>query len=239
MLAWLRRGEQVEAAPRRSRLTRDLIARSFQGAMQRRHTGPRPPLKNLNDVLVCIEDACAHAETVSCRAILDEIGQRSFGAVLLLPALVVVSPLSGIIGLPTMAAALIIAISAQMLLGRKEFWVPVAVSNRSMPCMRLHQALRFLRPVARATDWLLRPRMSAVTQGAGTRAIAACCILLALLIPPLELVPFASTLVAGVVTLFGLALLSNDGAVALVAYVLTALALGAAASLLLAPPAIL
>jgi len=158
--------------------------------------------------------------------------------VLLLPALVVVSPLSGIIGLPTVAAALIIAISAQMLLGRKEFWVPEAVSGRTMPCRRLHQALRFLRPVARVTDWLLRPRMGGATQGAGTRVIAACCILLALLIPPLELVPFASTLVAGVVTLFGLALLANDGVMALVAYALTALALGSAAWLLLAPPAV-
>ena len=54
--------------------------------------------------------------------------------------------------------------------------------------------------------------------GPASRAIAAACILLALTIPPLEMLPFASTLIAAVISLFGLALLANDGAMAVLGY---------------------
>ena len=226
-----------EAPPRqtdsKSRLSRDLIARAFQGAMQRRRTRPRPPPARMKDILTCVEDACGEAETVTCRAILDQIGQRSFGAVLLLPALVVVSPLSGIIGLPSTAAAIILMICVQMLLGRKEAWVPRAVTSRSMSCRRVQKALGFLRPMARFTDRLLRPRLRILTEGAGTRCVAFACILLAVMMPPLELVPFATSLLAAVITLFGLALVANDGLMAVLGYALTLAALGSAGYLLL------
>ncbi|MFC7609766.1 exopolysaccharide biosynthesis protein [Teichococcus aestuarii] len=94
---------------------------------------------NLGGLLDCIEEACANAETVSGQAILNQIGQRSFGALLLLPAIIVVSPLSGIIFLPTVMTVIIVAICGQMLLGRREFWVPRAVTGRSVPCRRVHR----------------------------------------------------------------------------------------------------
>ncbi|MDJ0389384.1 exopolysaccharide biosynthesis protein [Roseomonas sp. E05] len=233
MVAWPGREAPPDTRQPRSRLSRDLIARTFEGTMRRRRTRPRPPPSRLKDILTCVEEACGEAETVSCRAILDQIGQRSFGAVLLLPALVVVSPLSGIIGLPTGAATLIVLICGQMLLGRKEAWVPRAVTTRSMRCQRVQKAVRFLRPFSRLTDRILRARLRGVTEGAGTRCIALACILLALMMPPLELVPFATSLIAAVITLFGLALVANDGLMALIAYALTAAALAGAGSVIL------
>lgn len=218
---------------RRPGLSRDLIARAFQGTMRRRPTAPRPPPCNLGGLLDCIEEACAHAETVSGQAILNEIGQRSFGALLLLPAIIVVSPLSGIIGLPTAMAVIIVAICGQMLLGRREFWVPRAVTGRSVPCRRVHQALRFLRPPARLVDRVLKPRLILLTQGIGTRLIALACLLLALLMPPMEMVPFTTSIVAGVISVFALALASNDGLMALLGYGLSLALAGSLAGLFL------
>jgi hypothetical protein len=53
-----------------------------------------------------------------------------------------------------------------------------------------------------------RPRLSWLTEGPFTYAIAAICILIALPIPPLELMPFAAAAPALAVTLFGLGLIA-------------------------------
>lgn len=220
-------------------LSRDLIARAFQGAMQRRRIAPLPPPAGLNDLLDRVEAACAHAETVSCQAILDQIGQRSFGALLLLPSVVVVSPLSGIIGLPTAMALMILLLAGQMVLGRREAWVPRRLCRHSLGCHRLHRAMRLLRRPARFVDRLFRPRLTGVTQGLGTRAIAATCMVLALCIPPLEMLPFSTTIVAAVIAVFALTLVANDGAMAILGYVLTLGLIGSAAGLLGAAPELL
>ncbi|EFH10090.1 exopolysaccharide biosynthesis protein [Pseudoroseomonas cervicalis] len=216
MMGELRR-EEGRTAPRRG-LSRDLIARAFDSTMRRRRTEPKPPPCDLGGLLDCLEEACAHAETVTGQAVMDQIGQRSFGALILLPAIIVVSPLSGIFGVPSVAALLIIAVAGQLMLGRHDVRIPQRVAQRALPCRRVHQAMRVLRPMARVIDRILRPRLTLLTAGAASRAIAAACILLAMVMPPLEMLPFASSLIAGVVALFGLALLANDGAMAVLGY---------------------
>ncbi|WBV41995.1 exopolysaccharide biosynthesis protein [Pseudoroseomonas cervicalis] len=216
MMGELRR-EEGKDTPRRG-LSRDLIARAFDSTMRRRRTEPKPPPCDLGGLLDCLEEACAHAETVTGQAVMDQIGQRSFGALILLPAVIVVSPLSGIIGLPSAAALLIVAVAGQLMLGRHDVRIPQRIAHRAVPCRRVHQAMRVLRPMARVIDRILRPRLTLLTQGMASRAIAAACILLALLMPPLEMLPFASSLIAGVIALFGLALLANDGAMAVLGY---------------------
>lgn len=237
MGVWMRRGVAAgdgdSPSQARRGLSRDLIARAFQGTMRRRPTVPNPPPCNLGGLLDCIEEACANAETVSGQAILNQIGQRSFGALLLLPAIIVVSPLSGIIFLPTVMTVIIVAICGQMLLGRREFWVPRAITGRSVPCRRVHQALGFLRPPARIIDRVLKPRLVALTQGVGTHVIALACLLLALLMPPMEMVPFTTSIVAGVISVFALALVSNDGLMALLGYGLSLALVGTLGSLFL------
>lgn len=216
MLGWMRR-EGGKDTPE-SGLSRDLIARAFDSTMRRRRTVPKPPPCDLGGLLDCLEEACAHAETVTGQAVMDQIGQRSFGALILLPAIIVVSPLSGVIGVPSAAALLIVAVAGQLLLGRHDVRIPQRISHRAVPCRRVHQAMRVLRPMARIVDGVLRPRLTLLTQGAASRAIAAACILLALTMPPLEMLPFASTLIASVISLFGLALLANDGVMAVLGY---------------------
>src|SRR5690606_36946996 len=63
-----------------------------------------------------------------------------------------------------------------------------------------------------------------------TRIAAAICILLALTVPPLELVPFATTAPMGAIAAFGLALFVRDGLLMIIAAALSggAIAVGVA-----------
>lgn len=51
-------------------------------------------------------------------------GKRSYGPFLLVPALIEISPVGGIPGMPTVLAATIIPFAALMVFGRKYIWLP-------------------------------------------------------------------------------------------------------------------
>lgn len=79
-----------------------------------------------------------------------------------------------------------------------------------------------MKPAARFVDRLLRPRLTILTQGAGTYAIAALCLGIAATMPVMEMVPFSANAAGLALTVFGLSLVARDGLLALFAFVLTA-----------------
>jgi hypothetical protein len=133
---------------------------------------------------------------------------------LLLPALIIVTPLSGIPGLSSLGGLTIALVAFQILLGRPTIWFPAFVLRRRMSADRLLRALdrldrpvRFIdrRSVARAGWFFAFPArpLALVT-----------CIACGLAMPFLELVPFSATTLALVVTVLAAALLVRDGLLA-------------------------
>jgi len=172
-------------------------------------------------------------DRVSLADMRDTAGQRGYGPFLFVPALLEISPLGGVPGVPTLLGIIIAIFALQMFLGRKHFWIPEFLGRRSVDGRKLRKAIDKMRPVVRLLDKVIRPRLTWVTRRPFLRIVAALCVLCAALAPPLELVPFASTLPFGAIALFGLGLTAHDGIVVLLGM---ALAMGglymAAASLL-------
>ena len=158
-------------------------------------------------------------QQVSVHQIREEIGERSFGPFLLIPSLIELSPIGGIPGVPTVLALVVSVFSIQIAFG---MWLPNFVENRTMPGDKLQRGLDFLRPVAFWVDKVLKPRLRWITKPPALQVIAVFCLLLAAMVPPLEIVPFASSLPMGAIGLFGLALMVRDGVVAILAGCLAA-----------------
>ena len=78
-----------------------------------------------------------------------------------------------------------------------------------------------LRPVARAIDRAIRPRLTFLTQRPTSYVIAVVCVMIALTVPPLELVPFVDIPLWAALVAFSLALVAHDGLLAIAAFVLT------------------
>lgn len=174
----------------------------------------------LNDLL----DTAGDGDDVTVARMREAMGSRSYGPFLLVPALIEMSPIGGIPGVPTVLAATIVLFAAQMLIGRARFWLPGVIDRRSVSADRLAKAVRRMMPVARWLDRWFHGRLRPLTRGAWIRIAAAACILLALTVPPLELLPFASTGPMVAVAMFGLALLVGDGLLMLVGLALSAAA---------------
>lgn len=184
-----------------------------------------PEITNLEQLLDRIESAAEGGEQVSIKEILESVGSRSFGPMILLAGLVILAPLIGDIpGVPTIMALFVLLTAGQLLFRQNHFWLPSWMTKRSVEQDKLRQSMKWLRYIGRFFDKISKPRLTELTQESKLYAIAVACILVALAIPIMEVVPFSANIAGIALTAFGLSLITRDGLMALVAFTFTVLA---------------
>lgn len=176
---------------------------------------------DLQDIVTHLRDLGEERGSVSIHDIRDAMGERSYGPFLAIPALVEISPIGGIPGVPTLIALIVAIFAAQLAFGRKHLWLPGFLDNRKIGGDRLKKGMDWIHKPAGWIDRLLRPRLKAVAGGTGLRVVAVLCIILCCTVPPLELLPFASSIPMGAIALMGLGLMARDGVVILIAAILS------------------
>lgn len=187
-------------------------------------------IENLEQMVDRLEEATRDEERVTIDHVLDTIGRRSFGPILLLAGLITLAPVIGDIpGIPTLVACVVFIVGIQLIFHRDHFWLPDWMLRRSVDRDRLCKALGWLRKPARWVDRLIRRRLTALTGGVMARVIAAVCLTIALAMPAMEFVPFSATGAGAALAAFGLALIANDGLLAALAFAFTAGTVGVVA----------
>ena len=182
----------------------------------------KPPPKDLEELLDRCREAAEKNDPVSLDAVLDLVGRRSFGPLLLVAGVVASAPVVGDIpGVPTATGIVDVLLAGQLLVGRDQFWLPRWLLRRTVKRERVCKAIGWMQPVARFVDRLLKQRLEAFTGAAATRAIAIVCIAIALATPFMEVVPLSANVAGAALTMFGLSLIANDGLMALLAFLCT------------------
>ncbi len=148
------------------------------------------PLEEIMDVAINETDG----DHVGIQDLLDHYGDRTYGPALLFLGLITIAPVISVIpGLPSIAGIAIFLISIQVLVGRKTLWLPSLITRRSLAKDSLRKAADKSRPVMRWVDGFIARRIGWAT-GRPIRYAAACvATALAIVFPPLELVPGRST----------------------------------------------
>lgn len=173
--------------------------------------------EDLQTLIANLRKAGDADQPVTIECMLQATGERSVGALLLVPGLLVLSPLSGIPGLPSVFAVMVVLIAGQLLIGRRHFWLPQWLLQRTASRSKYDRALAFLRRPAAFVDRLLRPRLKFLTRGLAVRANALLCILIAATMPPLEIIPFGNTTAGAALSILGVGMMARDGLMVLVA----------------------
>lgn len=149
-------------------------------------------ITSLHALLDVIEKDTVNVSRVSLGEIMESVGSRSFGPLLLIAGLVTVTPVIGDIpGVPVMMGLLVLLTALQLLCGRKHFWLPQWLLKRSVKRQKICKMLSWLRKPAARIDSVLHHRLPALTHGPGVAMIALATIAIALVMPAMELVPFS------------------------------------------------
>ncbi len=180
-------------------------------------------ITSIGELLDALDKLVEAEKDISLRRVLEEVGHRSFGPLLLLAGLVMSAPgLGDIPGVPTATGIFVLLVAGQMLLKRNHVWLPNWLLERTVSDERLAKAVSWLRTPARYLDYAVKKRVVAITNGAGAYAIALTCVAIALTTPSMEVVLFSANIAGVAIAAFGLALIAHDGLVALLAFLLTA-----------------
>jgi hypothetical protein len=167
---------------------------------------PRPRAEKLSGILDRLAEPAAGSVTLA--EVLTAIGERSFGALLVMLAMPnmvagLIPGLSILLGLP------LLLVSMQLLIGADRPWLPRRLARVEIT----RQDLR--RVAGRVGPWL-RPRLEFLTAPWAERLIGLACLGLSLLV--FLPIPFANLVPALGILLFGFSMLERDGAMALVAF---------------------
>lgn len=161
--------------------------------------------------------AASGQDSVTVKDAVDAVGRRSLLPLLLVPALVAATPLSGIPGLSALSGILIALISFQLLMSYDEVRLPRRLSRYSVEGDALRKALEKSRPVIGLLDRFTRPRLTVLFHRPIITLAELLCLASGLLMPFLEVIPFSASFAASGVCLLALAQLTRDGLLLLLA----------------------
>ena len=187
---------------------------------------------SVGDILDRLDDLAAKQDKLTLGRTIEAFGHRSYAPFLVILPLLEISPHGAIPGLPTMLALVIALIAVQMLFGRRHLWLPGFLANRSVTSAKAKKAIKKVRPIAERMDKWFHGRLPALTKGPMVRVAAAAIIVMTLAVPPLELLPMATTAPMAAIAAFGMALLVKDGLLMMIAFTAAAGALAVGAGLL-------
>lgn len=170
------------------------------------------------------ELARSQAATMSLGEVVDAFGASALAGLLLVFGLACALPFlppgaTTVFGMP------LVLLAPQLLFDQPSPWLPKALRARRIAMPQLRRVLQQMTPLLRRMEKISRPRLSFAVGTSGRRVMGLICTACALvLILP---IPLGNMLPAATVTVFSLALIQRDGAVALAGYVFAAASVGA------------
>jgi len=167
----------------------------------------------LTDLLETLE-ADGDGQRLSLGEVLNVIGERGYGPLVLVLALIAALPTGAVPGIPSVCGISIALVSAQLVCGKRYPWLPRRLRRMSIERRHYARVADRITPWTRRLDRLVRPRLRLLTAGIATRVIGLACMALGLCMIPLEVLPFAAAAAAPAtgIAMMAMGLTGRDGA---------------------------
>lgn len=186
----------------------------------------------LTEVVEELKQASKGDDKVAVGELIDALDERGYGPALAVLPLTELTPVGGVPGYPTLLALTLALIVLRLLMGYEHFWAPDWLRRRELKSEHVVKSVEWLKPVSRWIDDKLHKRLSKIAGPTGRKIACFVVLGILLLVPPLELVPFATSAPMIAVSIFGLGFLYRDGLLMLVAFAGALVAMGFAFSML-------
>lgn len=155
-------------------------------------------------------------DKVTFGAMLDALGERGFGLLLIVMAVPNLLPFPGVPGVSFVTGVAILYLAIQLILAREEPKLPAWIGNKSFTRAQLSRFIVKTGPFLRWLEKPIQPRWTPVVTGVGERLIGLVALIhaITLALP----IPMGNLPQAVAVILFALALIELDGLMAILGY---------------------
>ena len=151
-------------------------------------------------------------ECVAVGDVMDSLAHRSFGPLLLLPALISVLPVVGALpGVTWTTSALCLFVSVQFLIQRRSLWLPGGLRKLQVSQSAFEKGVRAVRPWLQRVDGFTHPRLRLLLKPPAPVLIAILCVALSLAMFVYSLVPGGVVIPAAALILIAIGLTTHDG----------------------------
>lgn len=154
---------------------------------------------------------------ITVNALIKIIGQVSYAPLLIVPAIALATPLSGIPLFSSIMGIIIFLVSTQMLIRRESLWLPNWILGLKINRSRIRTSFEKLHPIVAWLDRRTQTRLTILTHRPLVFIPQLICVVSGLGLPLLEFVPFSSSLVGVAVALMGIGMFARDGAILIIA----------------------
>ena len=178
------------------------------------YTQAETPLQSVFDQ---IETAMEGGESVDLKTVVESFGNRSFGPIMVLCGLCMMTPLGAIPGIPPAFGVIVIIFALQLLFRRKAPWMPKFLTKVKIPADKLQAVNAKVRPILAKIDGIISPRLNWASTGPAQVLVSVVAIILSLTFFPLGVVPFGVVAPAFIILLLGLGITARDGVIVLLA----------------------
>lgn len=186
----------------------------------------------LQSVLDQVETALDGSESVDLKTVVEAFGNRSFGPVMVLCGLCMMTPLGALPGIPPAFGVIVIVFALQLLFRRETPWMPDVLRKVKIPAAKLSKVQARVRPFLAKIDAVIRPRLQWATTGPMQVLISVVAIIVSLTFFPLGMFPFGVVAPAVIILLLGLGITAGDGILTLLGLALSLGVLGGVGFLL-------
>lgn len=145
------------------------------------------------------------------KELLSAFGETSFVPMLMVPAILLISPLSGIPFFSSICGITIALVALQMVVRRKHLWLPGFVERRRIKGPQLQAGMRRLRWFGQWLDRHSRRRLGVLVRPPVGLLVQALPVAAGLIVPFLEALPFSSSLIGAATLCFAISFLARDG----------------------------
>ena len=162
----------------------------------------------------------AHGESIRIEEVIEKLGHKSFASLMLVFSLISTSPASAIPGITTVVAAITFILVVQMIAGRECLWLPRFITRRHMSTAKLYKGIGWLRRPVHFVERYLKARLTFLFRRPWLWLPLVLILMLTLFMPFMEVIPTSGSIASAVIALFAAGLLTRDGALAVLSFVL-------------------
>lgn len=153
----------------------------------------------------------ASGDKVTVAEVTSALGDWGVLPLILLPALVAATPLSGIPGTSIVCGLLIATLSVELIFGFRQAVLPERLNRKSIDAQKLRSALSKIAPALRWIDRHTANRLTFLFHRPLIWIPMGLCLLSGIVMPFLEFIPFSSSIVATGVCFLVMAMMTRDG----------------------------